>query len=156
MSACSGHQFSQRNRMLKNFHKAGDNYSQNDFVLELKWEKFHRLMCKLWLSLSCSLSRNLKCCVERRDLKLIINKINMKFNLRPFYLNVTSLPLYHLSFNLSKLIQNFNSLNPIAEIGNVTTSAMNPCLAGAPLATNLTLKTDSKVRNKFRSFSEFA
>lgn len=57
-----------------------------------------------------------------------------------------------ISYNQKKS-QTFrkHSLNPIDEMGKVTTSAKNPCLAGAPLAINRTLKIGPFVRNKFLS-----
>lgn len=43
-------------------------------------------------------------------------------------------------------------LKPIAEIGSVTTSAINPCSEDAPFANNLTLRLGNFVLNSFSHF----
>lgn len=61
---------------------------------------------------------------------------------------------YIISLNNHNI--NFNLLNPIADMGRVTTSAKNPCLAGAPLAIKRTLKIGPVVRNICFSLSDSA
>lgn len=133
------------------YRTASRNYSRTDYARASLWHSPRRRLHILLLLRGSSRSQSRKRYAARHDLPII--KIN-EWGIRDPKQRTSIGDMNMLSFFSNRMSDWDYLLNPMADIGRVTISAINPCTLLAPLANNRMLRLGFCVLNNFFSSGE--